>query len=208
MNRWFSVVDVIAPPSCMACGDLLSDPAGILCLRCAVLLPSSVCSVRPLQPVRACWSLGPYTGLLGGLIRTAKYRRSLRVADQLGLWLGDRLKGLVHVDAVVHVPTPWFRKLYRGFDPSDRIARGVALKLGVSHCSLLRRKDTSRQVGKAAQARRHLRPNAFDVVAVDCPERVLIVDDVMTTGATMRAAAIRMRMHGVKHVYAALVAHA
>ena len=208
MKKSYSLVDVIVPPSCMACGDVLSESEETFCLRCSARIPDSVCSVRSPGSIRACWSLGPYAGPLGALIRTAKYRRSLPVADRLGGLLGARLKGVVQVDAVVHVPTPWFRKIYRGFDPSSRIARSVAQSIGVPHRRLLRRKNGSRQVGKAADVRKQLRAEAFGVAVDSFPNRVLLIDDVMTTGATLRAAAMCLQNHGVKHVYAALVAHA
>ena len=208
MKNWYSFVDVIAPASCMACGEHHVSSESLLCIRCLAQLPKSVRPLRSLQPVRASWALGPYTGMLGGLVRKAKYGHCIPVADQLGHWLGERIKGLVHVDAVTHVPNPWYRRLYRGFDPPFHIAQGVAAQIGVSSVHLLRRKGGARQVGKSARDRLSLHLNVFEGLNHRAPARVLLIDDVMTTGATLRTAARCLRRHGAKEVYAALVAYA
>lgn len=207
MKNWLSFVDVIAPPSCMSCGGTLESSASLLCMRCMVQLPVSVRPLRTVPFVRSCWAWGPYAGVLGSLIRKAKYGRCIPVADQLGLWLGERMAGLVSVDVVTHVPTPWFRRMYRGFDPSSRIADGVSEHIGVAPVRLLRRRDGSRQVGKSARDRLSLCANAFEALPRSFPKRVLLIDDVVTTGATLRAAAMCLRRQGVRDIDVALVAH-
>lgn len=157
--------------------------------------------------VSACWSMGPYSGLLGSLVRNAKYKRSLLAADHLGHVLGEGLVGKVKVDAVVPVPTTFPRRLYRGFDQADRLAQGVSSCLSLEYRPILSRRGVSRQVGKDATGRRNLRPEAFSVRPMECPESILLVDDVKTTGATLNAAARQLKRHGVARIYAAVVAH-
>jgi ComF family protein len=150
--------------------------------------------------------MGDYAGVLGQLIRAAKYRGSLAAADQLAFWLGERISGVIDVDAIVPIPTPWFRRMRRGFDQSDRLARGVAQASGLERVPLLFRSDSTRQVGKGAAERRQLSPKVFGLRDLPMPSRVLLVDDVVTTGATLHAASRQLQRHGVEAVWAAVVA--
>ena len=178
-----------------------------LCDSCRDRVPSSVNVIVPPAPLAMCWSMGEYSGFLGELIRKAKYQPSLSISDELGVWLGGCMVEKVTVDAVVPVPTTHIRRLYRGFDQADRISIGVATALGVRKERLLVRRGHSRQVGKSAEQRKRLRSNSFVFRKVRPPERVLLVDDVMTTGATLGAAARQLKAHGVSSVYAAVVAN-
>ena len=150
--------------------------------------------------------MGAYAGVLADLVRSAKYQPSLMVADQLGDWLGEAMAGLVDVDAIVPIPIPWFRRLRRGFDQADRLARGVSRSTGLPVLPLLFRSDYTRQVGKRASERAKLSPGAFGVRSMCRPSRVLLIDDVITTGATVHAAAQQLQRHGVDAVWAAVVA--
>jgi len=150
--------------------------------------------------------MGDYAGVLGRLVRAAKYRGSLDAADRLGAWLGEMVGGVIDVDAIVPVPIPWFRRLWRGFDQSERLARGVGCVSGLPVHPLLFRADSSRQVGKSAKDRRMLSPDVFGLRPLPSPSRVLLIDDVMTTGATLHAASRRLQASGVQAVWAAVVA--
>ena len=185
-----SLLEVIVPRTCLGCDVSLEiGSTQPLCLDCAARLP--LCCGRIPNPVglQQCWALGAYDGLLGQLVRRAKYDRSLFSADFLGRLLGARLIGLVEVDAVVPVPTTWPRRAWRGFDQSLRIGRGVSRALCGVPVHTLVRHGLGQQVGKPAVQRQQLSHRAFSFRCAVAPRRVLLVDDVVTTGTTLRRAA-------------------
>ena len=207
MQGIFSILDVLVPPTCRSCSILLENSAATLCVECLLQVPTCVDVVDSPSSINMCWSMGAYDGMLGGLIRKAKYQPSISISDELGHWLGRSLQEKVIVDAVVPVPTTYFRRLYRGFDQSERIANAVAKAMGIDLEHLLIRSGFSRQVGKTAEQRKKLRSHSFSMRKTVRHQRVLLVDDVMTTGATLDAAGRRLRAHGVSDVYAAVVAN-
>jgi predicted amidophosphoribosyltransferase len=152
-------------------------------------------------------SLGPYEGPLGILVREAKYGPNLALIDQLGARLGVALRGHFDVDAIVPVPIPRGRLLRRGFDQGERIGRGVSAATGIPYTPLLKRQAGETQVGKTAAQRRELPIRAISVSDGPLPARVLLVDDVRTTGSTLHAAARALRRRGVPHIWAATLSY-
>ena len=103
-------------------------------------------------------------------------------------------------DALVPIPLHRRRLRARGFNPSLVIARELARKTGVEvRHALVRTRDTTSQTGLSRSARRRNVANAF-AVRGEVPERVWLVDDVVTTGATLEAAAHTLRRAGAKEV--------
>jgi ComF family protein len=113
-------------------------------------------------------------------------------------------------DAVVPVPLHWWRRLRRGYNQSEALARGLARVLALPcRTSWLRRaRHTPSQVGKSAEQRRANVRGAFRAARVPAGASVLLVDDVMTTGATASEAARALKEAGAGRVVAAALGRA
>jgi len=116
-----------------------------------------------------------------------------------------------NVDLVLSVPLSRVKKIERGYNQADLLARPLANSIGVPYMTefLRRKKETVSQVGLSKKERRSNVSNAFEVVK-DCSRyrSVLIIDDVMTTGATINACAKVLKSEGVSAVYGLTLARA
>ncbi len=163
-------------------------------------------------------ALGAYAGTLGALVRAAKFSGSGRLLDDLGLALGTGLARAAEADAnlrrawLVPVPSHRRRRARRGPDPSERLARAV-VRASAGHrlAPVLRRarhgpaQSTLPHTERLANVR-----GAFvlaDAWVSKLPgRRLILVDDVLTTGATVRAAAGPLRAAGAEVVLVLVVA--
>jgi competence protein ComFC len=189
----------LRPPLCPRCSR--PERSGTLCKFCRGASPA-------LQAVRApCAFAGP--------VRTAvhrlKYEQERHLAAPLATLLLERLDAApLAVDALVPVPLDNARARTRGYNQAALLARPVGEALGVPlEPGWLRRARATRpQVGLSATERRANVRGAFacaDPTAV-AGQRVLLVDDVMTTGATLEACADALRAGGATHVFGLVVA--
>jgi predicted amidophosphoribosyltransferase len=202
MNPLRALVEVAFPTRCPGC----DRPAEPVCAACAGTLRSPPPTPSPAGLDR--WlALYAYDGVARELIARIKYWRTRATVP----WLAERMAKLVSlageeagVDLVTWAPTTTARRRARGFDHAELLARAIARALGVPARSTLQRCPGPPQTGRPAAARRA--GPRFDVRRGRSAPRVLLVDDVATTGATLAAAADALRSHGTVRVVAVVAA--
>jgi predicted amidophosphoribosyltransferase len=170
-------------------------PGAAVCTTCRFALLGP----RPQQGSHGVHAALPFTGRARKVVLGLKYRNRRQVARHLaGLVVNAIVASGDHreLDVVTWAPTSAARRRARGFDQGELVARHVARQLGVPCRRLLVRTGaTTPQTGRSRVERLHgpefaARPG-FD------GRRVIVVDDVVTTGATLRAAAAALRHAGV-----------
>jgi ComF family protein len=219
---------VVFPSQCPSCGSALSHPTtGPLCEACWSALDRGAVAARcrcgsplsgsgrpacgrcrrGLTPLSASLSLGAYDGPLRAAIHELKYHGRRRVAARLAERIAAApVASVLLTPDTVLVPVPLYprRRRERGFNQAELIALelGRRLALPVRAQCLVRRLDTPSQTGLTAKERRSNVKDAFAVVrrAQVAGRVVVLVDDVVTTGATLRACARVLLLAGAVEV--------
>lgn len=219
------LLGTLFPPRCVGCGLRGVD----LCDGCRKRVPwlglevcpwcaapsrgGHVCRdcarERPL--VDGVCAASPFEGVVRTAVHDLKYRRIRSRAEMLAdLMLCALDARPLALDVLVPVPLAPGRRRTRGFNQSELIAAALGRRLGVAVAAdaLERVRETPRQVGRSAVERETNIAGAFVCRAPELVvrQRVGIVDDVMTTGATLTACAEALRMAGARQVYGIVVA--
>ncbi|MEX1008811.1 MAG: phosphoribosyltransferase family protein [Acidimicrobiia bacterium] len=189
------MLDALLPLTCPGCGAR----GWPLCARCEADLRPPVPASPP--PGIDAWSAAfAYRGAARELVARLKYRNARAAVPWLATaMVHSVLAAGLEAPAVTWAPTTPQRRRARGFDPAEILARAVARRLGVRCTRLLARQPGPPQTGLAAAAR--LVGPCFAARRA-APSRVLLVDDVATTGATLTAAAAALRAAGAQSVLA------
>ena len=227
-----ALVDFVFPPFCSLCRKALQDGERIVCEGCwgkmdVVTGPRCPrCGAPSRQGAGGCsncagkafrfsgaFVLASFDEGTQALIHLLKYREKTSLGVRMGRALGEAARGdprVAGVDLVLPVPLYPSRRRERGYNQSALIARGVGEALGrpAAERVLVRRRATRTQTELSAEERVR---NVAEAFAVRHPERVeglraLVVDDVMTTGATLDACARALIEAGAAEVLAAAVA--
>jgi ComF family protein len=215
----------VAPPQCLNCGlegIALCKPCssveiinfGERCWRCNVLSPGcrSCAKCRRLGSPSHVWISTNYEGLARRLLSLYKFGHHRAAVEPIAnlmaatllKYSGDDNKNYL----VVPIPTATNRVRERGFDHVDLLSREIAQLLRLDEVNVMRRLGQTRQLGSKREARLNQLQGSFFVKNNKkiIGRNVLLIDDVLTTGGTLKAAAQTMRSAGAKQVDALLFA--
>jgi predicted amidophosphoribosyltransferase len=190
----------LVPALCAACGRACRVDA-VLCTRCTRRLAEA----EPLTGQGApgldrAWSSAAHEGVARGLVTALKFRRLLPVAATMAERIAWLAPASLLSGAIVPVPSSRLRSFDRGFDPAAEIAAALSIRVGLPLRSCLARSDLGRQLG-GRRAQRIGQPPHVNLRG-EAPRSVLLVDDVLTTGATLSACARALRGGGAIRVAA------
>ena len=210
-------LDLLFPPECAVC----SREGSFLCAGCEPSLPRLAppycrrCAEPDVAPVCTwCRANAPayerirapyrYTGPVRDMVHDLKYANIRALAPTLGGLLADYLASLrFEADVISPVPLHSRRERSRGYNQSHLLAREVSRRIGISMADdrLLRSMDTPPQVAMSGrEERRQNIDGAFECTRDAGGLRVLLIDDVVTTGSTMSACASALKDAGAKSV--------
>lgn len=213
------VLDLFLPRTCIVCGRTLGRHEDFLCIRCEADLPRTGFSSRPRNPMADRFNehleTGPYAyatalfnydGNYENLTKELKYKGDIPAGRHLGKMLAEDIAAAPHfsdVEAVIPVPLHWTRRLSRGYNQAEIIAREVASVLRVPCLSgalvrvrrtrtqtKLKGEEKARNVSSAFRADGTLLSGALESVNQG---HLLLIDDVFTTGSTLAACAGAIR---------------
>jgi ComF family protein len=192
----------IEAPFCARCGDEIRNPTSDLCPRCQTV---------PLQ-IERIRSAVFYEGVLRRAVHKFKYEGITALAAPLGgLMTESWSRHALPTDVVVPVPLHEDRLRERGFNQAALLARELSQEAGlpVDEETLVRHRSTASQVGLDAEERVTNVRGAFRCTSKALERRrVLLVDDLCTTGSTLEACAVALREGGASSVQGLTLARA
>jgi ComF family protein len=201
-----SVLHLVFPHVCEGCGSDGLDENNMLCLHCLDTLPATAFHLHSNNPIeKLFWGRLPVTNataqyyytkesLMQRIIHAFKYRGNKELGLYLGNLMGRQLKEsnrYLHIDAIVPLPLFPSKERRRGFNQSAVLCEGIATQLmkPVWHDVLIRTSFTETQTKKNRIERWKNIEGRFELIEKEKLQgkHILLVDDIITTGATLEA---------------------
>ena len=201
-------------PLCAACFSQIQYPGPLICRRCGTVLPAggahcALCRGSKAKTfkcgvIRSAWLFGPQTQ---ALIHAFKYQGYSFLADFLGERMAQefiKYPELTPIDWVVPVPLHPKKRRVRGYNQSQLLAESFCKRTGLLLRGevLLRQRDTLSQARLKRAERLTNMAGAFAALPEVKGKRILLIDDVATTGATLEGCAVALKQAGAKQVTA------
>lgn len=225
------ILEVIFPPVCGICQKPADSPDRLICQRCwdsiqEMEIPSCLNCRQPLEKEDFCsvcgddaatvFSVGFFTGHLQTILHELKFKGLKPLGQPLGRKIAaaiSKRKLAEELDMVLPVPLHPYRRYSRGFNQAEEIAREISLRLGLSlRTDLLYQTRRTRQQARLPASLREKNVRGAYAVDDDAGElkgkRILLVDDVTTTGATLRENIRILKAASAKTIIVAVAATA
>lgn len=230
-NLWDKTLDLLFPEKCrgcglpdtVLCGDCLQKirPPEIFCFACGAYSDTGICAAcarsYDISPIKVFWAVRYANPPIKTLIHDLKYKSATKVAETLCLIFCDSvsrtLKNTQNKNAIiVPVPVTAQRLRERGFNQSEILATALSRQtcIALANDILFKIKNTASQVVVAERAKRL--ENLQGSFAVPDPRKIagktaILVDDILTTGATIIECSRELKKAGAKNIIALVVAH-
>lgn len=212
MKLFHMLWELLFPPKCILCQKLLENEETDLCRTCRVETAEYPAGKRKLQFLDSFAAVWYYEENVRGALLRFKFCGRRNLAPAFGRMVAMKLlreypEGF---DVLTWIPVSRLRKLRRGYDQCQLLAEAVGRELGMVPVSALKKIRNNRQQSHI-QGDAQRRANVLGVYRVTDPElirgkRVLLLDDILTTGATAGEAARVLLTAGAKEVHCAAVA--
>lgn len=204
--------NLLFPPKCLLCSRVLADNELDLCRKCRTDGPECTNYQKKLPFIDSWAAVWYYEDTARRSLLRYKFRGKRNYANGYGRLLAMKLQE-AHpegFDLLTWVPVSSLRKFTRGYDQVELLARSVGQELGLEHMLLLRKIRHNRpQSGIIGDAKR--RANVLGVYRVENPEilrdkKILLLDDIITTGATAGECARVLLTAGAKEIHCGAMA--
>jgi ComF family protein len=195
------ILDLLAPPLCWSCGAP-AIRAAPLCRDCRRELRFLAPAPVGLHGVEV-WAPVAYEGPARDLVKALKFHGATRVAREMAALMVANAPGAMLGSPLVPVPIHPARRRARPFNQAALIAAAISARTGLARVDCLRRAGPDhRQVGRGRSARLRGVAGSIEAIGRAPPPSILLVDDVVTTGATLVACAHALRAAGCERVRA------
>ena len=206
------LLTLIFPPKCILCKELLQKQETDLCHKCRLDAPTATKTKFNLSFIARWTAVWYYKDDVRSSLLRFKFSNKRSYALSYGRFLAMKLQTeeMDAFDLLTWVPVGFLRRLKRGYDQDALIADAVASELGITAVQTLKKvKNTPPQSGIRDASRR--RANVLNAYRVTDPElvkgkRIMLIDDIITTGATVSECARVLLTAGAKEVNCAAVA--
>lgn len=216
ISFWTRLLDLISPRLCVVCGSRLSVSEEVICGKCNLHLPRTAFHRDPYENILAktFWGQIPIqraTALFyyeahaetAGILYELKYKSHPEIGEVLGRMMAREIQGsgfFDGIDAIVPIPLARKRERQRGYNQSMELARGVSEVTGLPIYNKVARRTVfeGRQTSKGRWERNENVENVFELTDAEALHgcHLLIIDDVVTTGATVIACAKELSKAG------------
>ena len=209
ISFWTRLLNLIAPPICPVCGSRLSANEQLLCGKCNLHLPRTYYSKIPYdnELAKLFWVLLPIERATAffyyephaetaNILYELKYKNHPEIGSVVGRMLAKEIQSsgfFDEIDGIVPVPLAKKRQRQRGYNQSEEIARGVSEITGLPICKKVVRRNSFKgsQTNKGRWDRQENVEHVFELIDAEAVsnKHLLLIDDVVTTGATCIACA-------------------
>ena len=183
------------PPRCFDCRKVSDDYR--VCTKC-----------RHTSQLYSVYVGTIYQGFAKDMVWRLKYWSAKAISIEMAQIMANKLSSLDDQTIVVPVPTTTKRTRQRGYDQAKLIAKEISRQTNLPYLDCISRQGVAHQVGSSRQVRKKQLESAFRIKSnIHIRGRdILIIDDVLTTGATLESAAKTLKKHGARRVSAAIFA--